>query len=302
MATLGMAALQIAGSKSGNLERVEKEIASAAKRFPWVSMVVIGELAIHGPSLDFCETEGGDTETRLCDLARHLNIWLIPGSLYVKRGDKIYNSTPVIGPDGVVVARYDKMFPFLPYEAGVTPGERPVTFDVPGAGRFGVMICYDIWFPEVTRTLAAMGAEVILAPTMTNTIDRDVELSIARANAAINQAIMVDVNVGGEQGYGRSVFYGPGGDLIHECGAGPEVVALELDFEQVRRTRSRGWHGLGQTLKSFRDMPAAYPFHGDPEPRRQALSELGPLEVPSRSGAGDAGAKPTNGKRFRVVD
>ena len=89
---------------------------------------------------------------------------------------------------------------------------------------------------------------------------------------------------------------------MHECGAGPEVVALELDFEQVRRTRSRGWHGLGQTLKSFRDMPAAYPFHGDAEPRRQALGELGPLEIPSRSGASDAGTKPSNGKRFRVVD
>jgi predicted amidohydrolase len=82
----------------------------------------------------------------------------------------------------------------------------PVVFDVPGAGKIGIAICYDVWFPEASRTLAAMGAEVILVPTMTNTIDRDVELSIARSTAAINQCIVVDVNVGGEQGFGRSVF------------------------------------------------------------------------------------------------
>ncbi|MEO1038644.1 MAG: carbon-nitrogen hydrolase family protein [Pseudomonadota bacterium] len=297
MSTLGLAAIQTAGDKSGNLDLVETEIATAAKRFPWVSMITIGELAIHGPNPGFAEPEAGPTEQRLCALAQRLGIWLVPGSLYVKRGDQVFNSTPVIDPSGHVVARYDKMYPFLPYEAGITPGERYVTFDVPGAGRFGIVICYDMWFPEAVRTLAAMGAEVLLIPTMTNTIDRDVELSIARANAAINQCIVVDVNVAGAQGFGRSVFYGPGGDLIHECGAGHEVVALELDFEQVRRARSRGWHGLGQTLKSFRDMPAAYPFHGDPKQRQTALGPLGPLQTPDR-----LQAPVETEARFHIVD
>lgn len=297
MSALGIAAIQITGKKSGNLALVEKEIGSVVKRFPWVSMVVIGELAIHGPGLGFAEAEGGKTETQLCDLARRLGVWIIPGSIYIKRGDDIFNCTPVIRPDGVIVARYDKMFPFLPYETGVRPGERYVTFDVPDIGRFGIAICYDLWFPEATRTLAAMGAEVLIVPTMTNTIDRDVELSIARSTAAINQCFVVDVNVAGEQGFGRSVFYGPGGDALHECGSGHEVAALELDLAQVRRTRSRGWHGLGQALKSFRDMPAAYPFHTDPEKRRTALATLGPLEIPGRSEAEAPRKTP-----LRVVD
>jgi predicted amidohydrolase len=297
MATLGLAAIQTSGRKSGNLDLIEKEVEAATKRFPWLSMIVLGELAIHGANPAFAEVEGGETETRLCALARRLGVWLVPGSLYVKRGQDVFNSTPVISADGAVVARYDKMFPFLPYETGVRPGENYVVFDMPGAGRLGVVICYDIWFPEVTRTLAAMGAEVILVPTMTNTIDRDVELSIARTTAAINQCIVIDVNVAGEQGFGRSVFYGPGGETIHECGSGAEVAALELDFEQVRRARTRGWHGLGQTLKSFRDMPAAYPFHADAEKRKAELAQLGPLEIPARPGARQSG-----NKRFRVVD
>ena len=72
-----------------------------------------------------------------------------------------------------------------------------MVFDVPSVGRFGVSNCYDMWFPETTRTLAAMGAEVILHPSMTNTIDRDVELAIARTNAAINQCYFFDINVAG---------------------------------------------------------------------------------------------------------
>ena len=294
MSTLGVAAIQTAGKKSGNLALIEKEIEATTKRFPWVALVVVGELAVHGPGLGFAEPEGGETEARLCDLARRLGIWIVPGSLYVKRGEDVFNCAPVINPAGEIIARYDKMFPFLPYEVGVRPGETYVTFDIPGAGRLGIAICYDVWFPEATRTLAAMGAEVILVPTMTNTIDRDVELAIARSTAAVNQCFVVDVNVAGEQGFGRSVFFGPGGEKIHECGSGHEAVALELDFAQVRRARARGWHGLGQTLKSFRDMPAAYPFHADPEKRKAALAALGELEVPQRTKADQA--------RLRVVD
>ncbi len=95
----------------------------------------------------------------------------------------VYNTTSVIDPQGEVVRRFRKLFPFRPYERDVAGGSEFCVFDVPAVGRFGVSICYDMWFPETTRTLVAMGAEVILHPTMTDTIDRDVELSIARASA-----------------------------------------------------------------------------------------------------------------------
>ena len=76
----------------------------------------------------------------------------------------------------------------------VREGTDFVVFDIPKCGRVGVSNCYDMWFPETTRTLAAMGAEVILHPSMTNTIDRDVELAIARASAAINQVCQRRLN------------------------------------------------------------------------------------------------------------
>ena len=138
-------------------------------RYPWVQMVVFSELAAFGPLPGHAQSLPGPAEASFQAMALRHGIWLLPGSLYEKKDGRIYNTAPVIDPRGEVVARYRKMFPFRPYEEATTPGSEFVVFDVPGAGRFGVSICYDMWFPETTRSLAAMGAEVILHPTLTDT-------------------------------------------------------------------------------------------------------------------------------------
>ncbi len=278
----GIAGLQLAHAPGDNLERIAAEIRGVARRFPWVRMVLLGELGCYGASPDFAQCMPGDAEAFLRELARQHGLWLIPGSLYERRDGKVYNTTPVIDPDGNVIARYRKIYPFAPYERDVAPGNEFVIFDVPGAGRFGVSICYDMWFPETTRSLASLGAEVILHPTMTNTIDRDVEIAIARASAATNQCYFVDVNVAGDLGVGRSVVCGPGGEVIHQAGEGREVIAFEADFAYLRRCRERGWHGLGQPLKSFRDHPVVFPAYGAARAPSAAFDALGPLRLPGR--------------------
>src|SRR3546814_13165709 len=55
-------------------------------------------------------------------------------------------------------------------------------------------LCYDIWFPETMRTITSMGAEVVLHPVMTHTIDRDVDLAVAKASAAMFQCYIFDIN------------------------------------------------------------------------------------------------------------
>lgn len=279
-AHFGIAGLQLACARDGNLDLVAAEVAAVARRFPWVRMVLLGELCGCGASTASAQCMPGDAERFLCDLARTHGLWLVPGSLYERLDGKIHNTTPVIAPDGEVVARYRKMFPFAPYERDVAPGSEFVVFDVPGAGRFGVSICYDMWFPETTRSLVSLGAEVILHPTLTNTIDRDVEIAIARASAATNQCYFVDVNVAGELGVGRSVVCGPGGEVIHEAGNGREVIVFEVDFAHLRRCRERGWQGLGQPLKSFRDQPVVFPAYGAARAPSDALDALGPLKLP----------------------
>jgi len=251
-------------------------------RFPWVQMVLFSELAAFGPAPKHAQLLPGPAEQAFCAMAARHQIWLIPGSLFDRAADGIYNTAPVIGPTGAVIARYRKMFPFQPYEIGIRPGTDFVVFDIPQVGRFGVSICYDMWFPETTRQLAALGAEVILHPTMTDTIDRDVELPIARANAAINQCYFFDINGIGDGGTGRSIIVGPSGHVLHEAGAGPEFIPVEIDLDRVRRERERGIRGLGQTLKTFRDRPVDFPVYQRSAPTEAYLQSLGPVEKQGR--------------------
>lgn len=279
MTRFAIAGLQLELNNQDNLYTIHSEVQAAVTRFPWLNMVVVGELATLGPETRHAQALPSDIEAHYCQLAAEHSIWLVPGTLFERRGDEVFNTLPVINPAGEVVARYRKMFPFYPYEKGVHPGTEFVVFDVPGVGRLGVSICYDSWFPETTRTLAWMGAELIIHPTMTNTVDRDIELAIARSSAATNQCYFVDINVAGRLGNGRSIVCGPEGNVIHQAGPGHEIIAFEADFELVRRTRERGLLGLGQVLKSFRDTPVQFPPYVEGH-ASAALRQLGELRVP----------------------
>jgi len=277
MSTFAVAGLQLELPNGDNLAVLESEIRGAKARYPWLDMIVLPELASFGTATQRAQRLPGPAERHYARLARQLGIWLIPGSLYERRRGAVFNTAPVIDPAGRVVARYRKMFPWCPLETGVTGGGDFVVFDVPRIGRFGLSICYDAWFPEVSRSLVWLGAEVIIHPTLTSSIDRDVELAIARANAASNQCYFVDVNVAGRLGTGRSIVCGPGGEVVHQAGSGREIIALELDLDYVRRCRKSGWHGLGQPLKSFRDAALRFPCYGGGRARSPALKRLGAL-------------------------
>lgn len=255
--------------------------------YPWVQMVVFSELAPFGPLLANAQPLPNETEELFCSWARKYGIWLLPGSMFERVGDAIYNTASVIAPDGSVVGRYRKMFPFRPYEEGVESGTEFLIFDVPDAGRFGMSICYDLWFPETARTLAALGAEVILHPTLTGTIDRDVELSIVRATAAQNQCFVFGINGFGDCGNGRSIIVGPAGEVLYQGQSAPEMIPLEIDFDRVRRSREVGLRGLGQQLKSFRDRKvefSVYSREGHTWPYLQSLGELAKPERGSQAG------------------
>lgn len=265
-----------------NVTAMGRRLDATMQRFPWVQMVLFSELCPFGPSPQHAQPMPGPAEAALCEMAAFHKVWLIPGSMFEQAGDLVYNTTPVINPEGQVVTRYRKMFPFLPYETGVTAGTGFSVFDVPNVGRFGISICYDMWFPETTRMLASLGAEVILHPTMTDTIDRDIELAMARTSAAVNQCYFFDVNGIGDGGTGRSILVGPAGDVLHQASVGPEVMPLEIDLERVRRERTHGIRGLGQPLKSFRDRAADFPVYDRSAESESYLQSLGPLLKPTR--------------------
>jgi formamidase len=216
----------------------------------------------------------GPLTSRLCDLARTLGIWLVPGSLVERAADgAIYNTAIAINPAGEIVARYRKVFPWRPWEKAAAGAEFTV-FDMPGIGRVGLMICYDGWFPEVARQLAWMGAEVILQPSATTTVDRPQEIVLARANAIVNQVYVVNVNCSGRPGPGASVVCDPEGRVLYQAGENDEVIPLNLNLDNVALVRTRGSTGLGsRPLDQFeaeaRDLHLPM-YHGDARGKRAA--------------------------------
>lgn len=264
-----------------NVAEITRRIDDLMEQFPWVQMVVLSELAPCGHALESAEPRHGPKSHRFSEVAARHGIWFVPGSYYEVEDGLTYNASPVIDPDGQIVGWHRKMFPFSPYEDGVTAGSQPFVFDIPGVGRFGVVICYDLWFPEVARWLVCEGVEVILHPSLTDTIDRDIELAIVRAAAAQNQCYIINVNGLDDGGTGRSMVVGPAGDVIHLSGTHYEQIPLELDLDRVSRSREVGLRGLGQPLKSFRDREFEFPCYqvGYQSP---FLNSLGPLQKPKR--------------------
>lgn len=279
MSHFSIAGLQLDLSTGDNLDVIAKEIIKTKKRFPWLNMIVLSELSSYGPEKKYASCVPSKAEQFYCQLAKQHDVWLIPGSMYEQAGTEIFNTTTVINNNGEIVERYRKIYPFYPYEEGVSCGQDFVVFDVP-QGRIGVAICYDLWFPEVARQLTSMGAEVLIYPTLTGTIDRPIELAMAQATAATNQSYVFAINTAGQLGNGQSIVVGPEGNIIYQAGVGFEIIPIEVDFNLVRRNRERGLHNLGQPLKSFAQNQITFSVYADKAPIEAVLEELGPLDIP----------------------
>lgn len=283
MTPFAIAGIQMHVSASHtNIEAMKHRIDLLMHLYPWVQMVVFSELAPFGPLHEHAQKLPGWAEETFQETAHRHRIWLLPGSMFERREGAIYNTASVINPEGQVVGRYRKMFPFRPYEAGIEAGDEFLVFDVEDVGRFGVSICYDMWFPETTRTLTAMGAEVILHPVLTYTIDRDVELSMAHTTAALFQCYVFDINGLGAGGNGRSCVVDPAGRFLYQSSVQEDIIPIEIDLDLVRRQRQNGLRGLGQTLKSFRDRSLDFKVYDRNAWDDSYLQSLGPLEKPKR--------------------
>ena len=281
MTTFAIAGLQLQARSGDNSAAMAAEIDAALSRCPWLEMVVLPELNACGADRNLAEAMPGPREKFFAEIARKHSIWLIPGSLYEQDGERLYNTVPVINPDGEVIARYRKQFPWMPYEDGMSPGDEFVVFEVPNVGKFGVSNCYDMWFPETIRAMAWMGAEVVLHPSLTSTQDRDAEIAMIRAHGAQNQVYFFDVNLAGPLGVGESCVAGPGGEVVYQAGKGREIMPLKLDLAYLREVRENGWQNLGQPLKSFRDSSLQYPQY-EAGAASESLDALGELRMAAR--------------------
>ena len=261
---LPLAAVQAAPRLIGDpFSLFADDVADVVAGQPGTRLVVFPELHLFGDGVpdrqradalrDAAQPLDGPLVQELKQLAGDLKLWLVPGSICERGpGGELFNTAVVLSPEGQLAASYRKIFPWRPFEP-YDPGDRFVTVDMPGFGRAGLSICYDAWFPEVSRQLAWMGADVIINVVKTTTPDRRQELVLARANAIVNQVFMVSVNCAGPTGQGNSVVVDPEGEVLAEALGDPSaILAVDLDLAHTERVRANGTAGLNRMWSQFR--------------------------------------------------
>jgi predicted amidohydrolase len=271
---LPLALVQAPAHPAGATASFLTEVETLARQRPAVRLFVYPELHLCGPVMgtdqptptpeELAEPLDGQRDKELAGLAGDLGIWLVPGSVFERGADGlVYNTVPVYSPEGRRVVSYRKIAPWRPYET-VTPGSQFVVFDMPEHGRVGLSICYDAWFPEISRHLAWMGADLILNVVQTPTVDREQEVVLARANAITNQVFVASLNGAGPTAIGRSLLVDPEGRVRTSSTADEQVVLTDvLDLSEAARVRHYGTAGLNRLWDQFQagDTPLDLPLY-----------------------------------------
>ncbi|MEM6622470.1 MAG: carbon-nitrogen hydrolase family protein [Pseudomonadota bacterium] len=205
--------------------------------------------------------EGDDaTLARLRAVAAETGIWLSIGSLAVLTDDpdgRFANRQFLIGPDGAIAARYDKIHMFdvdlggeerYRESAGYRPGEQAVLAETP-LGTIGLTICYDMRFPALYRALAEAGAQILTVPSaFTVPTGRAHWHTLLRARAIETGCFVLAAAQWGthqvqrgrvRETYGHSLSVAPWGEVLADGGEGVGVTYADLDLAAVAEARKR---------------------------------------------------------------
>lgn len=185
-------------------------------------------------------------------LTRELKLWLVIGSLAVKAGaGMVCNRSYVLGPDGRVVAQYDKIHLFdvdlahgesYRESDSIAPGDRAVVASTPW-GALGLSVCYDLRFPQLYRALAQAGAEFITVPAAFTRTTGEAHWHVLNRARAIETGSFVFAPCqygthGVAETFGHSLIVDPWGTVLADGGTGPGVIFAEVDPAAVTKART----------------------------------------------------------------
>lgn len=200
------------------------------------------------------------TLAALRDEAARAGVWLLVGSLGLLTGDadgRFANRSFLVGPDGAIAARYDKIHMFdvnvsetevYRESSGYRPGAAAVVAQTP-FGRVGMTVCYDVRFARLYRTLAQAGAEIITVPAAFNHITGAAHWEVLLRARAIETGcfVLAPAQTGfhpeqggkGRRTHGHSLVIAPWGEVLADAGDEPGVTFAEIDLAEVARARAR---------------------------------------------------------------
>jgi predicted amidohydrolase len=220
------------------LARLEEAVAQGAE------LLVLPECAIPGYMFEsaeearpYAEEIPGPSTEALEEACRRTGAHVVCG-LIERDGDQLHNAAVLVGPDGLLGSYRKTHLPYLGVDRFVQPGDELPVFETP-LGRIGVEICYDLRFPEVTRTLALKGADLVAHPTNFPVAASIQTELITTARAAENRIFLLTANRCGKERWaefcGRSQIVDPYGVRLAETDVTSEALLVaDIEIERAR--------------------------------------------------------------------
>ncbi|MET9596877.1 carbon-nitrogen hydrolase family protein [Streptomyces sp. NPDC006459] len=235
----------VLGDTAENLKALDEAAARAAQS--GAGLLVTSEMFLTGYALDLQDIPGlaepadGPSAQAIGEIARRHRVAVLYG--YPESADgAVYNAAQLIGPDGAALANYRKTHLFGCFEQDAfTPGDIPVVQADLNGLRIGIMICYDVEFPENVRAHALAGTDLLLVPTAQMHPFQFVAEQLVPVRAFENQMYIAYVNRTGPEGefefVGLSCLASPDGVTRTRAGRGEELVFGEADPELLSASR-----------------------------------------------------------------
>ena len=262
---IGMTQFACVPDREANLDKAEEQIRSMAQE--GAKIICTQELfsgmyfaqIIDYTKYDWAEPVDGPTNQRMQALARELDVVIVSCYYEYAMDGVYYNSAAVFDADGTLLGNYRKHHipegPQYIEKYYFTPGDSPYLVFHSKYGTFGVLICWDEWFPEATRIVALKGADFVFYPSAIGSEPDNPELDTSqtwvdgiRGHGIHNNFFVCACNrVGREDAadgsghmefYGRSFVSDPWGNIIAEAKRNEEdALVAELDLDEIKRAR-----------------------------------------------------------------
>lgn len=234
------------GAPELNRERVRTLIEKAAADKP--DVILLPEMWTTAYELDrleqLCDREGRPTLDMICELSARFEVNIVAGSFAdMGRDGGIRNTAYVSDRKGNITARYEKihLFKLMGEDTSLKAGNKYCTFEIDGV-KCGLIICYDLRFPELVRTLALEGIKVLFVPAEWPGKRLMHWTTLLKARAIENQIFVAAANRAGKSDsdvfIGGSAIVDPWGETLAEAGFREQVISAVIQLGKVEEIRS----------------------------------------------------------------
>jgi len=222
-----------------NLKKAAEMLEEASKYSP--DVIVLPELWITGYAENLQESYiySLSADNLLRAFSSSQSCFIFGGSLPVKENGNLYNECRVYSPEGLLgIYRKVHLIPLLKEPEIFTPGSSLGIFDFLGT-RWGVVICYDIRFPELMREMVKFGIEILVVPAEWPSSRIEHWRALLRARAIENQVFVLACNAISSDSFlgGNSMVIDPWGEIEASLGRVEGILNCEIDLKKVKKVR-----------------------------------------------------------------